>query len=70
MAEKNPPEHTRVAFMRPALPALWLTKNKQGKPIVSILACRSGTPEEREMAVAPVRSWWAMGNVFRTNHII
>jgi FAD/FMN-containing dehydrogenase len=57
LAEKAPPELTLVALMRPAPPALWLPKEMHGKPIVALLACYSGKPEEGEKAVAPIKSY-------------
>ena len=57
LAEKAPPELTLVSFMRPAPPAPWLPKEMHGKPIVAILACHSGNPEEGEKAVAAVKSF-------------
>ncbi len=59
LAEKAPPEFTLVAFMRPAPPAPWLPKDIHGKPIVAILACHSGKPEEGERAVAPIKTFGA-----------
>jgi FAD/FMN-containing dehydrogenase len=57
LAENAPPELTLVTFMRPAPPAPWLPKDMHGKPIVAILACHSGGPEEGEKAVAPIKSF-------------
>jgi hypothetical protein len=57
MAEEAPPELTLVALMRPAPPAPWLPKDVHGKPIVAILACHSGKPEEGEKAVAAIKSF-------------
>jgi hypothetical protein len=57
LCEKAPPELTLVAFMRPAPPALWLPKDMHGKPIVALLACHSGSPEEGEKAVSPIKSF-------------
>lgn len=57
LAEKAPPELTLVTFMRPAPPAPWLPKEIHGKPIVAILACHSGQPEEGEKAVAAIKSF-------------
>ena len=57
LAEKAPPELTLVAFMRPAPPAPWLPKEMHGTPIVAILACHSGKPEEGEKAVAAIKSF-------------
>jgi FAD/FMN-containing dehydrogenase len=57
LAEKAPPELTLVAMMRPAPPAPWLPKDMHGKPIVAMIACHSGKPEEGEKAVAPIKSF-------------
>jgi FAD/FMN-containing dehydrogenase len=57
LAEEAPPELTLVAIMRPAPPAPWLPKEIHGKPIVAVLACHSGPPEEGERAVAPIKSF-------------
>lgn len=57
MAEKAPPELTLVMMMRPAPPAPWLPKEMHGKPIVGILACHSGKPEEGEKLVAPIKAY-------------
>ncbi len=57
LAEKAPPELTLVALMRPAPPAPWLPKDMHGKPIVALLACHSGKPEDGEKAVAPIKTF-------------
>ncbi len=57
LAEKAPPELTLVALLRLAPPAQWLPKNMHGKPIVALLACHSGKPEEGEKAVASIKSF-------------
>jgi hypothetical protein len=57
LAEKAPAELTLVALMRPAPPAPWLPKDVHAKPIVAILACYSGSPEEGEKLVAPIKSF-------------
>jgi len=57
LAEKAPPELTLVVFIRPAPPAPWLPKDMHGKPIVAMLACHSGRPDEGEKAVAPIKSF-------------
>ena len=57
LAEQAPPELTLVAFMRPAPPAPWLPKDVHGKPIVAMLACHSGSPEDGEKAVAPIKAF-------------
>jgi hypothetical protein len=57
LAEKAPPELTLVALMRPAPPAPWLPKDWHGKPIIALLACHSGRPEDGEKLVAPIKSF-------------
>ncbi len=57
LAEEAPPELTLVTLMRPAPPAPWLPKEMHGKPIVALLACHSGKPEEGEKAVAAIKSF-------------
>ena len=48
---------TLVALMRPAPPAPWLPKERHGTPIVTLLACHTGNPDEGEKAVAPIKSF-------------
>jgi hypothetical protein len=43
--------------MRPAPPAPWLPKDWHGKPIIALLACCSGRPEDGEKLVAPIKSF-------------
>jgi FAD/FMN-containing dehydrogenase len=57
LAEEAPPELTLVTIMRPAPPAPWLPQDMHGKPIIAILACYSGSPEEGERVVAPIKSF-------------
>ncbi|MGE5681786.1 MAG: FAD-binding oxidoreductase [Bacillota bacterium] len=57
LASSAPPELTLVALMRPAPAAPWLPKEMHGKPIVALLACYSGKPEEGEKLVAPIKSF-------------
>lgn len=57
LAEKAPPELTLVAIMRPAPPSPWLPKDMHGKPIVAILACYSGDPDQGEHVVAPIKNF-------------
>lgn len=59
LVRQVPPELTLVAMMRQAPPAPWLPKDIHGKPIVALLACYSGKPEEGEIIVAPIK---ALGN--------
>jgi FAD/FMN-containing dehydrogenase len=57
LAEQAPPELTLVTLMRPAPPAPWLPKDMHGKPIIAMLACYSGRPEEGEKTVAPIKAF-------------
>ena len=57
LAEDAPVELTLVALMRLAPPAPWLPKDFHGKPIVALLACYSGRPEDGEKLVAPIKSF-------------
>jgi FAD/FMN-containing dehydrogenase len=56
LADAAPPELTLVVLMRLAPPAPWLPTAIHGKPIVAMLACHSGPPDEGERAVAPIKS--------------
>jgi FAD/FMN-containing dehydrogenase len=57
LSKAAPPELTLVVFMRPAPPAPWLPKEIHGKPIVAMLACHSGHPDDGEKAVAPIKAF-------------
>jgi FAD/FMN-containing dehydrogenase len=57
LAASAPAELALVALMRPAPPAPWLPKDAHGKPIVALLACHTGKPEDGEKAVAPIKSF-------------
>ncbi|HEX5715716.1 MAG TPA: FAD-binding oxidoreductase [Thermoanaerobaculia bacterium] len=57
LAEQAPPELTLVTLLRNAPPAPWLPKDVHGKPIVAMLACYSGKPEEGEKIVAPIKAF-------------
>ncbi len=57
LVEKAAPELTLTMLMRPAPPAPWLPKDLHGKPIIALLACHSGTPDEGEKAAAPIKSF-------------
>lgn len=57
LVAQAPPELTLVALMRLAPPAPWLPKDMHGKPIVALLACHTGSPEEGEKAVAPIKAF-------------
>src|SRR4029453_15886989 len=57
LSEAAPPELTLVALMRPAPPAPGPPKGGPARPIVAILACYSGKPEDGEALVAPIKSF-------------
>lgn len=57
LIDEAPPELTLVIIMRPAPPAPWLPTDMHGKPIIVMLACYSGDPEQGEKAVAPIKSF-------------
>jgi FAD/FMN-containing dehydrogenase len=51
-----PPELTLVAIVRKAPPAPWLDKGVHGQPIVIVLACYSGKPEDGEKLLLPLKA--------------
>jgi FAD/FMN-containing dehydrogenase len=55
MSEEAPNELSLVAMMRLAPAAPWLPKEMHGKPMVGIVACYSGRPEDGEKAVAAIK---------------
>jgi len=57
LVEKAAPELTLTALMRPAPPAPWLPKDMHGRPIIALLVCHSGNPDEGEKAVIPIKSF-------------
>ena len=57
LIDEAPRELTLVIIMRPAPPAPWLPKDMHGKPIIVMLACYSGDPDQGEKAVAPIKSF-------------
>jgi len=52
-----PRETTCVAVLRIAPPAPWLPKEIHGKPIIAIFVCHSGSIEDGEKIVAPLRAF-------------
>jgi FAD/FMN-containing dehydrogenase len=56
IAESAPRELTMVALMRNAPPAPWLPKEIHGQPIVGVLACHLGRPEDGEKLLAPLHA--------------
>ncbi len=53
--KQAPQELTLTAIMRIAPPAPWLPADIHGKPIIALLACYSGNPDEGEKVVAPIK---------------
>jgi len=51
-----PRELTLVALRRNAPPAPWLPESAHGKPMAAIVACHSGSPEQAEADLAPIRA--------------
>jgi hypothetical protein len=56
LSEQAPEELTLVTLIRPAPPAPWLPAEWHGKPIIGLLACYSGKPEDGERIVAGIKS--------------
>jgi hypothetical protein len=56
-AEQAPAELTLVAIMRPSPPAPWIPQEWHGKPIIALLACYSGNPDEGDKIVMPIKSF-------------
>ena len=54
--ESAPPELTLVVLRRNAPPAPWVPEAEHGKPIIVIVACHSGTPEQAQADLAPIKS--------------
>lgn len=59
IAESSSRELTLVALRRNAPPAPWVPQELHGTPIVVIVVCHSGTPQQAEADLAPLR---ALGN--------
>ncbi len=55
-AAEAPPELTLVGLMRRAPAAPWLSRDVHGQLIVMALACWSGSPEEGEKRLAPLKA--------------
>jgi FAD/FMN-containing dehydrogenase len=55
-AEHAPRALTLVVLRRNAPPAPWVPEAEHGKPIIVIVACHSGTPEQAQADLAPIKS--------------
>lgn len=51
-----PRQLTLAMLMRNAPPAPWLSEDKHGKPMVALVVCHTGTPEEAEADLTEIRS--------------
>jgi FAD/FMN-containing dehydrogenase len=56
VTESAPRELTLVVVRRNAPPAPWVPQELHGTPIVIVVACHSGTPEQAEADLAPLRA--------------
>jgi FAD/FMN-containing dehydrogenase len=56
LSDAAPRELTLVAVRRNAPPAPWVPADLHGTPIIIIVACHSGTAEEAEADLAPLRA--------------
>ncbi len=54
--ESSPREFTLVALRRNAPPAPWLPEEAHGTPMVALVVCHSGTLEQAEADLKPIRS--------------
>jgi hypothetical protein len=55
LTEQAPPELTVVVGLRKAPPAPWLAKEIHGQDIVALFVCHSGSVDEGERLVAPIK---------------
>ncbi|MDQ3690937.1 MAG: FAD-binding oxidoreductase [Chloroflexota bacterium] len=56
ITESAPPELTLVVLMRNAPPAPWLPEAAHGTPIIVMVACHTGSLEQAEIDLAPIKS--------------
>lgn len=54
--ESAPRELTTVLLRRNAPPAPWLPETAHGTPIIAMAICHSGSPEQAEAVLAPIKS--------------
>jgi FAD/FMN-containing dehydrogenase len=57
ITESAPPELACVAALRRAPPAPWLRADVHGRPIAALFVCHSGSVEEGEACVAPIKAF-------------
>ena len=56
VAESAPRELTLVSLMRNAPPAPWLPEAAHGTPIIAVVACHSGSPDQAASDLAPIKA--------------
>jgi FAD/FMN-containing dehydrogenase len=56
VTESSPRELTTVVLRRNAPPAPWLPTEAHGTPIIAIVVCHSGDPEQAEADLAPIKT--------------
>lgn len=56
ISNNAPPEFVCVPALRKAPPASWLSKEIHGKSIIALFVCHTGSLEEGERLVAPIKS--------------
>jgi FAD/FMN-containing dehydrogenase len=56
VVESAPRELTAVVLRRNAPPAPWMPEDARGKPMIAIVICHSGTPEQAAADLAPIRA--------------
>jgi len=57
LAADAPPELTLATLLRPAPPVPWLPQEIHGKPIIAVLACHTGSPEQAAKDVLPIQGF-------------
>jgi hypothetical protein len=56
VAEAAPPELTLVVLRRNAPPAPWVPVEAHGTPVIVMVVCHSGSPEQAQADLAPIKS--------------
>jgi hypothetical protein len=56
VTDSAPPELTLAVLMRNAPPAPWMPEHAHGTPIIAMVVCHSGDPEQAKKDLAPITS--------------
>jgi FAD/FMN-containing dehydrogenase len=56
VTDSAPPELTLAVLMRNAPPAPWMPEHAHGTPIIAMVVCHSGDPEQARQDLAPITS--------------